>query len=131
LLFGIENTLKARKGGFTALIDPTIIKNHAVAEAELRAKVDADPELHAQYGAVWDNIRATLDSYRPKRDRHVFTEGGQGFRSELFGFAKTLVRHAAEAKKPEGAPERIHRCEFPATRQSVTSPRRSIPSREA
>src|SRR5450756_249428 len=59
-LLEIENTLKADKGGFAALVDPTIIRNRAVAERTLRAKVDADAALRAQYGAVWDNISATL-----------------------------------------------------------------------
>jgi hypothetical protein len=122
LLFGIENSLKARKGGFAALVEPTIIKNRAAAEQALRAKVDADPAMRAQYGAVWDNIRSTLDRYRPKRERHVFTEGGQGFRSQLFGFAKTMVRHAAEARKPDEARlSEFTNANFPTTRQSVTS----------
>jgi hypothetical protein len=122
LLFGVENGLKARKGGFEALVDPTIIKNRTAAEAALRAKVDADPAMRAQYGAVWDNIRTTLNGYRPKRDRHLFTEGGQGFRSQLFGYAKTLVRHAAEAKKPDEARlSEFTNANFPATRQSITS----------
>jgi hypothetical protein len=44
-----------------------------------------------------------LDHYRSMRDRLVIAEGGQGFRSRLFGFAKSLVRHAAEATKPNEA----------------------------
>lgn len=103
MLFGIENSLKARKGQFAALVDPAIIRARAASEAELRRKVDAEPQLRQQYGAAWDNVRAALDRYRGMRDRQVFTEGGQGFRSRLFGFAKTLVRHAAEAKKPDEA----------------------------
>jgi peptidase S46-like protein len=103
MLFGIENSLKARKGQFAALVDPAIIRARAASEAEMRRKVEADPQLRQQYGAAWDNVRAALDRYRGMRDRQVFAEGGQGFRSRLFGFAKTLVRHAAEAKKPDEA----------------------------
>src|SRR5262249_35607545 len=49
-LFGIENGLKAGKGQFAALAEPTIIRNRAAFEQEFRAKVDADPALRAQYG---------------------------------------------------------------------------------
>ena len=122
LLFGIENSLKARKGQFAALVDPAIIKARAAAEQALRAKVAADPQLQAQYGKAWDNIRAALDRYRELRDRYVFTEGGQGFRSRLFGFAKTLVRHAAEAAKPDEARLReFTNANFPIQRQAMVA----------
>ena len=50
-LFGVENSLKAEKGKFEALVDPALIAAKAKAEAELRAKVDADPALKAEAGA--------------------------------------------------------------------------------
>ena len=122
MLFGIENSLKARKGQFAALVDPAIITARAASEAALRRKVDADPQLREQYGPAWDNVRAALDRFRGMRDRYVFTEGGQGFRSRLFGFAKTLVRHAAEAKKPDEARLREYTDEnFRGQRQTLTS----------
>jgi hypothetical protein len=52
----------------------------------------------------------------------VFTEGGQGFRSRLFGFAKTLVRHAAEAAKPDEARLReFTNANFPIQRQAIAA----------
>jgi hypothetical protein len=122
MLFGIENSLKARKGQFAALVDPAIITARTAAEAALRRKVEADPQLREQYGPAWDNIRAALMRYRGMRDRYVFTEGGQGFRSRLFGFAKSLVRHAAEAKKPDETRLREYTdANFPGQRQALTS----------
>ena len=121
-LLEIENTLKADKGGYTALVDPTIIRNRAAAERTLRAKLDADAALRAQYGAVWDNISATLVHYRGTLDRYRFAERGDGFRSQLFGFAKTLVRHAAELSKPDQMrlPEYTD-ASFPEQRQLLLS----------
>ncbi len=122
MLFGIENSLKARKGQFAALVDPAIITARAASEAALRRKVDADPQLREQYGPAWDNVRAALDRFRGMRDHYVFTEGGQAFRSRLFGFAKTLVRHSAEAKKPDEARLREFTDEnFRGQRQTLTS----------
>jgi hypothetical protein len=121
-LFGIENSLKARKGQFAALVDPAIIRARAASEGALRRKVDADPALREQYGPAWDNVRSALERYRDMRDRFVFIEGGQGFRSRLFGFAKTLVRHAAEVKKPDEARLREFTDEnFRGQRQTLTS----------
>ena len=63
--------------------------------------VEADAQLREVAGPAWDNIREALADYRNFRDRYAFTEGGQAFRSRLFGFAKTLVRRAAESTKPD------------------------------
>ncbi len=122
MLFGIENSLKARKGQFAALVDPAIIASRTASEQALRKAVAADPQLQAQYGQAWDTIRTALDRYRGMRDRQVFTEGGQGFRSRLFGYAKTLVRHATEVKKPDEARLREYTdANFPGQRQSLAS----------
>jgi hypothetical protein len=122
MLFGLENSLKARKGRFAALVDPEIIKARAAAEEALRRKVAADPQLRDSTAAAWDDIRAALNEYRDLRDRYAFTEGGQAFRSRLFGYAKTLVRHAAESAKPDEArlPEYTD-ANFPIQRQTLTA----------
>jgi hypothetical protein len=121
-LFGLENGLKARKGRFAALVDPAIIKARAAAEAELRRKVEADAQLREVAGPAWDNIRQALNDYRNFRDRYAFTEGGQAFRSRLFGFAKTLVRRAAESTKPDEQrlPE-FTNANFPIQRQTLVA----------
>jgi Peptidase S46 len=131
ILFDVEDSVKNGKGRFYALADPAIITAHIAAEQALRREVDADPQLRAQYGQAWDNIKATLDRYRGTRDRYVFTEGGQGFRSRLFGFAKSLVRHAAEKTKPDE--ERLREytdANFPIQRQAIASPAPIYPELE-
>ncbi len=122
LLFGVENSLKAQKGQFAALVDPAIITARAGAERELRAKVDADPALRAQYAGAWDEVRAALQAFRGKRDRFAMTERRGGFRSQLFGHALALLRHAAEKGKPDG--ERLSEfteANFPQLRQALLS----------
>jgi hypothetical protein len=122
MLFGVENSLKARKGQFSALVDTAIVGRRAEAERKLRAAVAAAPQLQAQYGGAWDAIAGVLDAYRPVRDRYAFTEGGDGFRSRLFGHAKALVRHAAERTKPDEERLREHTdASFPTLRQSILS----------
>jgi peptidase S46-like protein len=122
MLFRVENSLKARKGQFSALVDPAIIRRRAETERKLREAVAADPQLQAQYGAAWDIIKNVLDGYRSERDRHVFTEGGEGFRSKLFQIAQVLVRRASERTKPDR--ERLKEytdASFPTLRQSIAS----------
>ncbi|MBV8824043.1 MAG: S46 family peptidase [Bradyrhizobiaceae bacterium] len=122
LLFGVENGLKAGKGRFAALLDGAVMTRRAEAEAKLRAAVAADPQLQAQYGGAWDGIARVLHRYRAMRDRYVFTEGGEGFRSRPFGHAKPLVRHAAERTKPDEERLREHtEANFPILRQSILS----------
>jgi Peptidase S46 len=131
LLLDVEDSVKDGKGRFYALADPAIITARSVTERALRAKVAADPRLSAQYGEAWDNIQATLDRFRAVRDRYVFTEGALGFRSYLFRFAKTLVRHADEAAKPDA--QRLREftdAGFPAQRQALVSPASIYPDLE-
>ncbi len=121
-LFGVENGLKARKGRLEALIDPALIKARAKAENDLRAKVEADPELKAEAGAAWDNIRDILNRWRTKRTRYRYTEGGRSFDTRLFGYALALLRYPAEVAKPDEKrlPEYTD-ANFPAVKQSLTA----------
>src|SRR5215813_12695619 len=117
----LENYLKGNKGRFSALADTSIIRDRAAAELALRAKIDADPALRAQYGEVWDNIRRLRERFRGTWNRAAYA-AGLGFKSELFGFAKTLVRYAAEASKPDEARLRDYtEAAFPSLRQSLLS----------
>jgi hypothetical protein len=116
-----ENTLKGDKGRLAALVDPEILGAKAAFERNLQARVAADPELQ-QYAPIWDNVRAVRAYYRSIRSRYVYTDYMHGFRSRLFGFAKTLVRYAAESSKPdeERLPE-FTEAGFPELRQSLLS----------
>src|SRR5881392_439039 len=69
-------------------------------EDALRKSIAANPERQKTYGDAWDAIAKAhqgLPSYI--RERRIFDQAG-GFNSVLFGFARTLVRLAAESEKP-------------------------------
>ena len=120
LLYSTENGLKAAKGEFYALVDSPIIKDRMAAERSLRARIDADPTLRAQYERVWDDIRTTLERARKGGDERNIISGG--FESSLFSFARILVRYPVEARKSDEA--RITEytdANFPALRQSLLS----------
>lgn len=130
-LFGVENSLKAKKGQFEALVDPALIAAKAKSENELRAKVDEDPALKADAGAAWDTISETIRQWKPKIERYTATEGRGAFDSRLFSDAMTLVRYAAEKTKPDETrlPEYTE-ANFPIRKQSLLSDRPFYPELE-
>ena len=58
------------------------------------------PKLAAQTGAAWDDIAKAQARYRHIYDRYAYLESGTGFNTNLFGYARQLVRGAAERGKP-------------------------------
>jgi hypothetical protein len=99
-LFSYQNSRKARLGGLAGLQDPSIMQKKQADEAELRSKVESDPELKKQYGTAWDDVIRSLAVVKTIRDEYNMLEVGHAFNTELFSIARTLVRMAAEDAKP-------------------------------
>ncbi|HYC75311.1 S46 family peptidase [Brevundimonas sp.] len=98
-IFGLENSFKVYYGQQGALTDPAFMAAKREAEAELRARVAADPNLLQQIGDPWTELEAVQgvarDLYLPYRQLEQAAGGG----SQLYQMAKTLVR-AAKADLP-------------------------------
>ena len=101
-LFGIENTIKALRGAQLALLDPALIESKRKADADLKAKVDADPRLKAEIGDPWAEIAQAQVARAELNTALAFLETRAGSGSQLFGYARRLVRAAAERGKPNG-----------------------------
>ena len=99
-IFGYQNSYKAIKGRSDGLLDESIMKRKRDAEAALRQKVNADPRMKEAYGDAWDAIAKARASLRPYNTRRRMLEGMGAFNSELFGYARMLVRLATESAKP-------------------------------
>ena len=99
-LFGLENSYKVFFGRQFALNDKAFMDAKRAEEAELKAKVAADPKLAADIGDPWGEIAKAQTAYANDflRYRQLETSAGQG--SDLFAYARTLVRAAAERTKP-------------------------------
>src|SRR5436305_2359820 len=95
-LFGIENSRKAYLGRIAGLQDPAILQKKIDAEARMRQKIEADPQLKAQYGGAWDQVAAAFNAYRPIYLEFRFLEAEVAFNSHLFDYARTLLRLADE-----------------------------------
>lgn len=100
LLLSIENGLKAYRGEAEALFAPGFMDALEKNEGALRAKVMADKALAEKYGGAWDAIAQALEKARPIQKRFTMLEGATGFRSDLFSYARALVRAADELPKP-------------------------------
>ncbi len=55
--FSIRNSIKASEGQKAGLADPYLIARRTAAERDLQTAVEADADLKAKYGSLWEKIR--------------------------------------------------------------------------
>jgi hypothetical protein len=99
-LFSIENSYKARYSQLLALDEPGFIESKHEADLALKAKVDADPKLKAIVGDPWSEIAPAENVYGGIYAAYDLLERGPATGSNLYAWARTLVRSAAERRKP-------------------------------
>ena len=98
-LFGIENSFKVFYGQQSALNDKAFMDAKRAQEAELKAKIAADPKLAAEIGDPWAEIAKAQTAYANNYLRYRQIEGGATY-SNLYHYAEMLVRAAQERTKP-------------------------------
>jgi len=99
-LFIVENSFKAFYGQERALLDPTFFAHLVAQQQELHSRVSGNPSLARQIGDPWRQIDAAIASYQQIFLAHDFLEARAGSISQLFQYARALVRAAAERSKP-------------------------------
>jgi hypothetical protein len=97
-LFAVQNSRKARAGLLAALLRPEVIARKAAAEATLKQQWQ-EPDRKSP----WQRIAAAEQALAAVAVRYNLLEGTMGFRSRFFTHARTLLRAAAEADKPDGS----------------------------
>lgn len=120
-VFSIENSIKAYRGAMKALQDEALWREKRQAESSLEQYVAGHPEL-AHVAGAWQAIAAAEAVYREIGLEYYFVEAGRGFGSKYFGFARILLRGAAERAKPDA--ERLPEftdAQLPAVEQSLLS----------
>jgi hypothetical protein len=100
-IYRVENTYKELEGARAALASRTFFAGVVEREDELRARVASRPNWQASYGGAWDAIARAQAQAAGLADDWLWIEGPPGFRppwakTPLLGFARTLVRVAAE-----------------------------------
>jgi hypothetical protein len=101
-LFGIENSFKAFHGEEQALVAPALIRGKRSADRDLRARVMKDKKLAAAIGDPWTDTAKVQADRRALYMPYTFEEARAGAGSDLFGYARSLVRAAEERAKPNG-----------------------------
>jgi len=91
-LESLENSLKVYIGRKKALDDPAFSGKLAAAEADLKAKAKGNSKI----GDPWSDIAEATQAYRNLYLARYFAQP----RSDLYGYALTLVRAASERAKP-------------------------------
>lgn len=98
-LFSIQNSRKAREGGLAGLLDPVLMSRKKSAEQQLQSVVTADPKLKDVVTA-WDRVAKSQEEIGKNAKTFNLIERGQGFNSQLFNIARTLLRASDERPRP-------------------------------
>ena len=131
LMFGIENSLKAFKGYQSGLLDKNVMAKKAADEAGMRQAIASDPKKKSQFGDPWPEISKAMDVQKQIYYPLTYLERRGGFRGDLAGFARVLVRVAQEKTKPNGERLREYRdSALPSLEQDLFSAAPIYPSLE-
>ncbi len=119
-IFELENSQKAQKGYYAALLDKDLMARKAADEQSLRAKLTAnDKELDS----AWVNIAKAMEVQKQIFLPYMLLERQQGLNSELATIARTIVRATAEREKPNNERLREYRqSALPSVEQRLFSP---------
>lgn len=98
--FYIENAFKAMTGRRQALVEPSFFSALEKQEAVLKDAVSKSPELTKTVGDAWGDIERAVQIEANMRYAMTYKDARRGYGSSLYGFARTLVRYAAEREKP-------------------------------
>ncbi len=100
-LNGVQNSLKVYRGQLAGLQDKNLIATKTKNETALRQSIKADARRQKEYGTAFDRIaKARRDENAYERDRR-FLDLAAAFNTQYFGYARALVRLAAENAKPD------------------------------
>jgi hypothetical protein len=100
-LFGVRNGRKARDGALAGLMGPHLLGLKQADEQRLRSAVAARADLKEVAGS-WDRIAEAQKVIAEHTRDYDMLEQACGFNSVLFGYARQLLRSAAEQAKPNG-----------------------------
>jgi len=99
-LFTNENAYKVIEGRLAALHDAGFMAARERLDWDLKARLAADPKLAAEIGDPWTEIEAAQKAYGLQFVVWHELETGAGGGSDLFRYARELVRGAAERARP-------------------------------
>ena len=99
-LFTSENSYKVIEGRLAALRDQGFMAAREKEDWDLKARLAADPKLAADIGDPWTEIEAAQKAYALQFMVWHELETNAGDGSDLYRYARELVRGAAERPRP-------------------------------
>jgi hypothetical protein len=102
-LDSIENSHKVRRMQLNSLLDDRMMDQRIAEERELRAAVQRASKGSTKASDPWDEIARAEQRERDILIPYTWLEGGAGFSSQLFAYARLLVRAADERAKPNAS----------------------------
>lgn len=130
-LQSVENAFKGLSGRRQALADPAGFARVVAREEDLQTRVRRNRAAQREVGDAWGEVARAHTAYRGMFYRYQYLEATAGQRSLLFGWARDLVRGAAERGKPNA--ERIPRfsdARLPTVEQGLRADQPVTPSFE-
>ncbi|MEQ1619352.1 MAG: S46 family peptidase [Terricaulis sp.] len=101
VLQGVENSIQVLAGRRLALANTMSLARVAAQEADLQARVQRNRASAREVGDSWGVIARAQRTYAGFYAQHQLLEAGAGQRSDLFLWARDIVRGAAERAKPD------------------------------
>ncbi|MBA4405836.1 hypothetical protein C0389_01040 [bacterium] len=101
MVMGIGNGRKSYAGRYMGLRDEYVMAKKIDFEKNLRAKVNADPELKAKYGHVWDAIKNNLDELRKYVDEATAFAYNPRSSTVYYSVAEKVIEYAEQMKLTE------------------------------
>jgi hypothetical protein len=101
LLFGVQNSRKAREGMFAGLLDCQLMAQKQKAEQKLRTAAAQDPNAK-EVLVSWDSIAEAQQVIARNALEYNMLEAANAFNSTLFDIARTIARAVEEKPKPNG-----------------------------
>ncbi len=108
LLFGVQNSRKARNGMYAGLLDLQLMTKKQAAEQKLKAAIAQKPNAE-EILVSWEKIADAQKTVAQNALEYNMLEGANGFYSTLFSIGRTIMRAVEEKTKPNGERLREYR----------------------
>jgi hypothetical protein len=101
MIFSFDNSVKAYGGILEGLRDPVLMQRKKDFEKTFRASVDADPEMKAKYGDLWDKIADTGTQLSEISNKNFALSMNRLSTPQYFFIADEVIAIAENLKLPE------------------------------
>jgi len=108
LLFGVQNSRKARNGMYAGLLDPALMAKKKAEEEKLKVAV-ANQANANELLQSWDKIAEAQRVIGQNALEYNMLERANAFNSTLFDIARTIMRAVEEKPRPSGERLREYR----------------------